>query len=78
MGFSGVYIIFLIFYQNIECGYTLEPSHRGGSNEHPQSMFETKIKKILLISIPGLTTDGIILHRRVILVPHSMDMFDGR
>ena len=33
--------IFLIFAQNIDCGYTLE----GGSNEHPQSMFWSKNKK---------------------------------
>ena len=31
--------IFLIFAQNIDRGYTLEPPHRGGSNEYPQSMF---------------------------------------
>ena len=30
---------FLIFAQNIDCGYTLEPPHGGGSNEYPQSMF---------------------------------------
>ena len=30
--------IFLIFAQNIDCEYTLEPPHRGGSNEYPQSM----------------------------------------
>ena len=28
--------MFLIFTQNIDCGYTLEPTRRGGSNEHPQ------------------------------------------
>ena len=30
-----------IFYtsaQNIDCGYSLEPPRRGGSNEYPQSM----------------------------------------
>ena len=37
--------IFLIFAQNIDCGYTLEPPRRGGSNEHPQSMFWSKNKK---------------------------------
>ena len=37
--------IFLIFAQNIYCGYTLEPPHRGGSNEYPQSMFWSKNKK---------------------------------
>ena len=34
--------IFLIFAQNIDCGYTLEPPHRGGSKE---SMFWRKNKK---------------------------------
>ena len=37
--------IFLIFAQNIDCGYTLEPPWRGGSNKYPQSMFWSKIKK---------------------------------
>ena len=31
--------IFLMFAQNIGCGYSLEPPRRGGSNEYPQSMF---------------------------------------
>ena len=35
----------LIFAQNIDCGYTLEPPRRGGSNEYPQSMFWSKNKK---------------------------------
>ena len=30
--------IFLIFAQNIDCGYTLEPPCRGGSNEYPLSV----------------------------------------
>ena len=37
--------IFLIFAQNIDCGYTLEPPCRGGSNECPQSIFWNKNKK---------------------------------
>ena len=28
-----------IFAQNIDCGYSLKPPQRGGSNEKPQSMF---------------------------------------
>ena len=36
---------FLIFAQNIDCGCTLEPPHRGGSNEYPQFMFWSKNKK---------------------------------
>ena len=39
LGFTGVYIIFLISAQNIDCGYLLEPPRRGGSNEYLQSMF---------------------------------------
>ena len=36
---------FLIFAQNIDCGYTIEPPRRGGSNEYPLSMFWSKNKK---------------------------------
>ena len=39
LGFKGVYIIFLISAQNIDCGYSLESPRRGDSNEYPQSMF---------------------------------------
>ena len=40
-----IFDIFLIFFaQNIDCGYTLEPPRRGGSNEYPQSMFWSKNK----------------------------------
>ena len=31
--------------QNIDCGYSLEPPRRGGSNEYPQSMFFCRNKK---------------------------------
>ena len=37
--------IFLIFAQNIDCGYTLEPPRRGGSYEYPHSMVWSKNKK---------------------------------
>ena len=46
LGFTGVYIIFLISAQNIDCGYAVEPPRRGGSNEYPQSMFWAEIWKI--------------------------------
>ena len=32
-------INFLMFAQNIDCGYMLEPPRWGGSNKYPQSMF---------------------------------------
>ena len=39
------FIFFLIFAQNIDCGYTLEPPRRSGSNEYPQSTLWSKNKK---------------------------------
>ena len=39
LGYAGVYLFFLFLLQNIDCGYSLEPPRRGGSNVYPQSMF---------------------------------------
>ena len=39
LGFTGVYIIVLISAQKHRLWYSLEPPHRGGSNEYLQSMF---------------------------------------
>ena len=36
---------FHISAQIIDCGYSLEPPRRGGSNEYPQSMFLSRNKK---------------------------------
>ena len=36
---------FHISAQNIDCGYSLEPPRRGGSNQYPQSMFFWQNKK---------------------------------
>ena len=38
-------LIFHISAQNIDCGHSLEPPRRGGSNEYPQSMFLDNNKK---------------------------------
>ena len=38
--------IFRISAQNIDCGYSLEPPCRGGSNKYPQSTFLSGNKKI--------------------------------
>ena len=46
LGFAGVQVIFLISAQNMDCGYSLEPPRRGGSNEYPQSMLWAEIWKI--------------------------------
>ena len=37
--------IFHISSHNIDCEYSLEQPHRGGSNEYPQSMFLSRNKK---------------------------------
>ena len=39
LGFTGVYLIFLILLKNKDCRYSLELPHQGSSNEYPQSMF---------------------------------------
>ena len=59
------------FAQNIDCGYTLEPPRRGGSNEYPQSMFWSKIKKI---GIP-LQTPVLLYKSGVQGGEHYTDMF---
>ena len=41
--------IFHISAQNLDCGYSLEPPRRGGSNEYPQSMFLSRNKNILYL-----------------------------
>ena len=48
--------IFHISAQNIDCGYSLEPPRRGGSNEYPQSMFLGRNKKIMYTPVnPSFT-----------------------
>ena len=48
--------IFLIFAQNIDWEYSLEPPRWGGSNEYPQSMFSTRNKKIMYTPVnPSFT-----------------------
>ena len=42
--------------QNIDCGYSLEPPRRGGSNEYPQSVFWAEIRKIMYTPVnPSFT-----------------------
>ena len=48
--------IFHISTQNIDCGYSLEPPRRGGSNECSQSMFLSRNKKIMYTPVnPSFT-----------------------
>ena len=45
-GLQGYTLFFLFLLKNIDCGYSLEPPRRGGSNEYSQSMFWAEIWKI--------------------------------
>ena len=40
--------IFHISAQNVDCGYSLEPPCRGGSNEYLQAMFLSRNKKKIM------------------------------
>ena len=48
----NIFDYFLIFAQNIECGYSLEPPQSVGSNEYQQSMFWSKNKKKIYLCKP--------------------------
>ena len=71
-GIAEVQVIFLISAQNMDCGYSLEPPRRGGSNEYPQSMFEQKYEKYqnfyLKIFIFLVVKFSIYLNRRVFVM----------
>ena len=62
--------IFLILAQNIDCGYTLEPPRRGGSNEYPQPMFCEEVLTCihnLCFGAKKKRKIGIPLHTQVLL-----------
>ena len=44
--FTGYTLFFLFLLKNVDCGYSLEPPSRDGSNGYPQSMFCVEIWKI--------------------------------
>ena len=76
LGFTGVNIIFLNSAHNIDCGYSLEPPRRGGSNEYPQSMFWAEIWKISdffiwKFSFFGGKIFSIYSNRHVFVMPHT-------
>ena len=39
LGLTWYTLFFLFLLKNIDCGYSLEPPHGGGSDEYQQSMF---------------------------------------
>ena len=51
-----ILIFFLVCAQNIDCGYSLEPPRRGGSNEYHNLCFRAEIKKIMFYPVnPSFT-----------------------
>ena len=77
LGFTGEYIIFFLFLKNIDCRYSFEPSHRGGSNEYPYSMFWAEIWKISEFLSENFQFLAVIfsiyLNRRVFVMNRSED-----
>ena len=55
-------ICFHISAQNIDCGYSLEPPRRGGSNEYSQSMFWEERRVIMYTPVnPSFTNKSGVL-----------------
>ena len=74
-------LFFLFLLKNIDCGYPLEPPHRGGSNEYPQSMFRAELWKILEFLSEKFQFSkvkfSIYLNRRVFVMPISQWPWTG-
>ena len=69
LGLQGYALFFLYMLENINCGYSLEPPRRGGSNEYPQSTFWTEIWKISeLLSVFLVVKLLIYLNRHVFVM----------
>ena len=82
LGFTGVYIIFLISAQKHRLWVSLEPPRRGGSNEYPQSMFWAEIRKkleFLSVKFQFLVVKfSIFLNRRVFVMVVYISVLRGR
>ena len=71
-GFTGVYIFFLIFAKNIDCGYSLEPLAEAVLTNTHNLRFEQKFEKYqnfyLKISVFLVVKFSIYLNRRVFVM----------
>ena len=71
--FVGIHFdTFNNFVQNIDCGYTLEPPRRGGSNEYPKYMFVSKIRKKTQFYYVKVGIMGYTLYGHVILMSFNI------
>ena len=79
LGLQEYALFFLFLLKNIDCGYSLEPPRRGGSNEYPQSMFWAeiwKISDILSENVQFLVVKFLIyLNRRVLVMIKPSALF---
>ena len=49
---------------NIDCGYSLEPPRRGGSDEYPQSMVLSRMRKLMYTPVnPSFNFDLVLLYK---------------
>ena len=65
----NIFYIFLIFAQNIDCGYTYPQSmfwSKGSSNKYPQSMFWSKNKNKNAAEVDIAPASGKIINQRTI------------
>ena len=73
LGFTGVYIIFLIFVKNIDCGYSLEPPRRVPTI-YVLSKYMKNIRIVLSENFQFLEVKfSIYLNRRVFLMDCSFN-----
>ena len=80
-GFTGVYIIFLISAQNIDCGYSLGPHRRGGSNKYPHISVLSRNRKNIRFFLSEnfqflVVKFSIYLNRRVFVM--KLELFPRR
>ena len=76
LGFTGVYIIYFFFFfifffllQYMDCGYSLEPPRRSGSNEYHNLYLSKNTKNIRIFHLPFLVVKfSIYLNRRAFVM----------
>ena len=83
LGFTGIYVFFFLFQlKTIDCGYSLEPPHRGGSNEYHnlciEQKFEKKMSDLLSENLQFLVVKfSVYLNRHVFVMKESFLFFSS-
>ena len=58
LGLEGYTLFFLLLLKNIDCGYSLEPPRRRGSNEYPQYVLSKNVKNIRIFYLKNFIFGG--------------------